>query len=328
MRHELLSHLLEARREKRPVALVTDLESGAQCLLDGETRRGDLAPGEAALAGLRERIAQDASGILPDTRLFVQVFNPPLRLVIIGAVHIAQALVPAARLVGYEVVVVDPRRAWATTTRFPEVDLVIEWPDDALAGLTLDHRTAVVTLTHDPKLDDPALIVAARSPVFFIGALGSTRTHAPFSKPYYLTPGHFAVRRDGGSMNAITRQKIAVQAGSTHEAFLKAHFPKAERVSVKTLQDAQDALANRRADLLFGDRNALLSWLKHDKQAACCQLVGGDYDDATFFSRGAGIVVKLEDARLLAQINQALSEFARDGTEAKIAQRYFGQSIR
>jgi polar amino acid transport system substrate-binding protein len=149
-----------------------------------------------------------------------------------------------------------------------------------------------------------------------------------FSKPYYLTPGHFAVRRDGGSMNAITRQKIAVQAGSTHEAFLKAHFPKAERVSVKTLQDAQDALANRRADLLFGDRNALLSWLKHDKQAACCQLVGGDYDDATFFSRGAGIVVKLEDARLLAQINQALSEFARDGTEAKIAQRYFGQSIR
>jgi xanthine dehydrogenase accessory factor len=178
MRHELLSHLLEARREKRPVALVTDLESGAQCLLDGETRRGDLAPGEAALAGLRERIAQDASGILPDTRLFVQVFNPPLRLVIIGAVHIAQALVPAARLVGYEVVVVDPRRAWATTTRFPEVDLVIEWPDDALAGLTLDHRTAVVTLTHDPKLDDPALIVAARSPVFFIGALGSTRTHA------------------------------------------------------------------------------------------------------------------------------------------------------
>lgn len=149
-----------------------------------------------------------------------------------------------------------------------------------------------------------------------------------FSKPYYLTPGHFAVRLDGGGMNAITRQKIVVQAGSTHEAFLKAHFPKAERVSVKTLQDAEDALANRRADLLFGDRNALLSWLKNDKQAICCQLVGGDYDDAMFFSRGAGMVVKVEDARLLAQINQALSEFARDGTEAKIAQSYFGQSIR
>lgn len=149
-----------------------------------------------------------------------------------------------------------------------------------------------------------------------------------FSKPYYLTPGHFAVRRDGGSMVAITRQKIAVQAGSTHEAFLKMHFPKAERISVKTLQDAEDALVNRRADLLFGDRNALLSWLKRDAHAACCHLVGGDYDDAMFFSRGAGMAVKLEDARLLSQINQALSDIARDGTEARIAQSYFGQSIR
>ncbi len=149
-----------------------------------------------------------------------------------------------------------------------------------------------------------------------------------FSKSYYLTPGHFAARRHGGSLTAIARQKIVVQAGSTHTAFLKAHFPKAERISVKTLQDAEDALVNRRADLLFGDRNALLDWLKRDKRAACCHLVGGDYDDAMFFSRGAGMVVKAEDTRLLSQINQALSDIAQDGTEEKIAQGYFGQSIR
>lgn len=149
-----------------------------------------------------------------------------------------------------------------------------------------------------------------------------------FSKPYYLTPGHFAALRGSDGMAAITEQKIAVQAGSTHEAFLKAHFPKTERLPVKTLQEGEDALANHRATLLFGDRNALLYWLKRDKRAVCCHLVGGDYDDAEFFSRGAGIVVKRADTQLLSQINQALSEIVEDGTEAKIAQVYFGQSIR
>ena len=110
--------------------------------------------------------------------LFIQVFNPPLRLIVIGAVHIAQALVPMAGLTGYDVTVVDPRRAFASDARFPGVDVRQDWPDEALEELKPDARTAVVTLTHDPKLDDPALDVALRSEAFYIAALGSKRTHA------------------------------------------------------------------------------------------------------------------------------------------------------
>jgi xanthine dehydrogenase accessory factor len=104
--------------------------------------------------------------------------NPPVRLVIVGAVHIAQPLAEMARLAGLAVAIVDPRRAWATAARFPELQLVHAWPDAALVGLELDARTAIVTLTHDSKLDDPALIIALRSPAFYIGCLGSKRTHA------------------------------------------------------------------------------------------------------------------------------------------------------
>jgi xanthine dehydrogenase accessory factor len=111
-------------------------------------------------------------------RVFLQVFNPPLRLVIVGAVHIAQALVPMAALAGYAVTVVDPRRSFATDERFPDVAVSTDWPDEALESLAPDRRTAVVTLTHDPKLDDPALLVAVRSEAFYVGALGSRRTHA------------------------------------------------------------------------------------------------------------------------------------------------------
>src|SRR5690625_1514824 len=109
---------------------------------------------------------------------FLQVFLPPLRLAIVGAVHISQALVPMAAIAGYEVTVIDPRQAWATEARFPGVNLITEWPDYALEAFQPDARTAVVTLTHDPKLDDPALVQALRSQAFYIGALGSTRTHS------------------------------------------------------------------------------------------------------------------------------------------------------
>jgi len=108
----------------------------------------------------------------------VTLHNPPLRLVIVGAVHIAQALVPMARLAGYDPVVVDPRDAFASDARFPGVTLARDWPDEALAAIGLDGRTAVVTLTHDSKLDDPAIIAALRSDVFYLGCLGSSRTHA------------------------------------------------------------------------------------------------------------------------------------------------------
>ena len=109
---------------------------------------------------------------------FVHPHNPPLRLIVVGAVHIAQALVPMAQTTGFAVTVVDPRRAWATADRFPGITLIQEWPDEAMVALAPDSRTAVVTLTHDPKLDDPALDVALKSDAFYIGALGSRRTHA------------------------------------------------------------------------------------------------------------------------------------------------------
>ena len=149
-----------------------------------------------------------------------------------------------------------------------------------------------------------------------------------FSKPYYMTPGHFAARRDNTSLSALAGRTIAVQAGSTHEAYLKARFPDAKRLAVKTLAEAEKALADRRVDLIFADRNALLIWLKDEKEGACCHLVGGDYNDPKYFGRGAGIVVRANDKLLLTQIDKALTEMVRDGTETKIARPYFGQSIR
>ena len=111
-------------------------------------------------------------------RFFLHVFNPPVRVAIVGAVHIAQQLAAMARAAGYEVVVVDPRRAFATADRFPGIRLVRAWPEAAFSEIGLDHRSAVVTVTHDPKLDDPALTAALASDAFYVGALGSRRTHA------------------------------------------------------------------------------------------------------------------------------------------------------
>jgi len=178
MKRNILDTLQAARAAKRPVALVTELETGRQALLDGETIVGDLALDGDTLARARQALSADRSGVLEGTGLFVHVHNPPLRMIVVGAVHIAQALVPMAALAGYDVSVIDPRRAWATEARFPGVHMVTEWPDEAMRALAPDRRTAVVALTHDPKLDDPALIDALASPAFYIGALGSTRTHA------------------------------------------------------------------------------------------------------------------------------------------------------
>jgi xanthine dehydrogenase accessory factor len=180
MKRNILSRLLEARAVKVASALVTDLESGAQCMVQNGEATGDLHLSAEQLGRVADAVAADRSGALSgeDERLFVQVLNPPLRMIIIGAVHIAQALAPMAQLAGYDVTVIDPRRAFAADARFPAVALRSEWPDDAMRALQPDHRTAVVALTHDPKLDDPALGVALKSPAFYVGALGSTRTHA------------------------------------------------------------------------------------------------------------------------------------------------------
>lgn len=180
MRRAVLDRLLAERAAKRPTALVTDLDSGAQAILAADGVFGDLALSPEVLAAARAALRADRSGPLAfaGRRLFLQAHNPPLRLAIVGAVHIAQALAPMAALARYEVTVIDPRRAFATDRRFPDVALSTEWPDEAMARMALDARTAVVTLTHDPKLDDPALQAALRAPVFYIGALGSRKTHA------------------------------------------------------------------------------------------------------------------------------------------------------
>jgi xanthine dehydrogenase accessory factor len=160
----LLADLVARRAAGEPVAYAVDT---------GEWTRRLLGPDDALAT---ERFAQDRSGFEDGT--FVAVQNPPLRLVVVGGVHIAQPLVAMARLLGYAPALVDPREAFASPDRFPATALRHDWPDEALTSLAIDARTAVVTLTHDPKLDDPALMVALRSPAFYVGALGSTRTHA------------------------------------------------------------------------------------------------------------------------------------------------------
>ena len=169
MKRATLERLLAGFRAHQPLVLATDLASGEQRVLEP-------AASEAARAALRSDACAEVEE--DGRRWFLRPFNPPLRLLIVGAVHIAQPLAAMATLAEYAVTIVDPRAAWATAERFPGVALRREWPDEALRALAPDARTAVVTLTHDPKLDDPALVVALRSPAFYVGALGSRRTHA------------------------------------------------------------------------------------------------------------------------------------------------------
>jgi xanthine dehydrogenase accessory factor len=162
------------------VALVTELASGAQDLFTDAHHAPalSLSPTAAEQVALAIREDRNAEMELDGKKCFIQVHNPAPRLIIIGAVHISQTLAPMAAMAGYAVTVVDPRRSFATEDRFPGVTLSGAWPDEAMEKLEPDVRTAVVTLTHDPKLDDPALTAALRSPAFYIGALGSKKTHA------------------------------------------------------------------------------------------------------------------------------------------------------
>jgi xanthine dehydrogenase accessory factor len=176
LKRALLTRTLEARRAGRPVALVTHLKTGAQAYAEAGRQEGDLSLDAAAMEGVARALRDDKSRTEGD--LFIEVWNPPLRCFVVGAAHIAQPLTQMAALAGYAVTVIDPRSAFATETRFPGITLSTEWPDEAFERLQPDRRTAVVTLTHDPKIDDPALIAALRSEAFYIGALGSKRTHA------------------------------------------------------------------------------------------------------------------------------------------------------
>ncbi len=158
----LLAQLVAARASGTPVAYTVDTKTWARAL-DGPDSYPD-------------RFRADKSGFEGD--IFVGIHNPPLRMAVIGGVHIAQSLIPMACAAGFAPVLIDPREAFASAARFPDTDLVHDWPDAALDAFGIDTRTAVVTLTHDPKLDDPAIQAALNSDCFYLGCLGSTRTHA------------------------------------------------------------------------------------------------------------------------------------------------------
>ena len=176
MQRQTLDALLRARDEKRAVVLATRLRDGIEKLIypyDNIEEKWLIEPVSQVVKSDKSRTVEG-----PDGEWFLNVFNPPLRLILVGAVHIAQPLARMAGDLGYDVAVIDPREAFASEERFPGVYLVRSWPDEAMAALAPDARTAVVTLTHDPKLDDPALQVALKAPCFYIGSLGSKKTHA------------------------------------------------------------------------------------------------------------------------------------------------------
>lgn len=176
MRKDLAESLLAARAARRAAALLTWLASGEQRLVYADET--DVHP-ELARA-LADAFRLDRSGAIetPAGEVFIHVFNPSLRLIIIGAVHAAQFLLPIARMTGHDVTIVDPRTAFATEERFPGAHLVTEWPEDAMPALGIDRRTALIALTHDAKIDDPAIRLGLERGAFYVGALGSARTHA------------------------------------------------------------------------------------------------------------------------------------------------------
>ena len=218
MKTETLQRVLAGREAKRQFALVTHLESGGQSILylDGADE-GEIEVDTGLRQAVEDAIRDDKSGTVAgsDGDMFVEVFNPPLRLLIVGAVHIAQPLARMASVAGYDVTVIDPRGSFATDDRFPGVTLVNEWPDEAMPPLDPDRRTAVVTLTHDPKIDDPALAAVLRSDAFYIGALGSRKTHA--ARVERLTESGFGADEIdrihgpvGLSLGAVSPAEIAV----------------------------------------------------------------------------------------------------------------------
>jgi len=232
----LLERLLTLGRTGEPAAVVTHLASGAQSLLTQAGSEGELTLTAADLALAMQALADDHSGLIETSTgpVFVEVWNPKPRLLIIGAVHIAQSLVPLARMAGYDVTVIDPRTAFGSAARFPDVTLLNDWPDEALPRLAPDRRTAILTLTHDPKIDDPALTLALRSTAFYIGALGSRRTHG--KRVERLREAGFdesAINRIRGpvglAIGARTPAEIAISIMAEITAVLR-RAPLAERV--------------------------------------------------------------------------------------------------
>ncbi|MEO0410618.1 MAG: XdhC family protein [Pseudomonadota bacterium] len=172
-----LKQLIAARQKGAAVCLVTREDTGSDKILsfeDVQNMEGPLA--QAAQQAFSQD--QQQSTDLDGTRFFLTPFNPPVRIIIVGAVHISQALLPMLSALSFSTVIIDPRGAFARQERFESANVINDWPDDALSEMTIGHRDAIITLTHDPKLDDPALQTALKSKAFYIGALGSRRTHA------------------------------------------------------------------------------------------------------------------------------------------------------
>lgn len=211
MKSATLARLQAERAAKRAVVLLTRLSDGAQLLWPGDEMPDALV--EASKAALGSEEAGNVT--LGEDSWFIHPHNPPLRIIVVGAVHIAQAMAPMAAPLGFSMVVVDPRRAFASEERLPGITLSTDWPDEAMEALAPDARTAVVTLTHDPKLDDPALDAALKSEAFYIGALGSRRTHAKrVARLTELGHGAEAMGRIhapvGLNIKAITAPEIAL----------------------------------------------------------------------------------------------------------------------
>lgn len=211
MKADTLARLQAERAAQRPVVLLTRLTDGAEHLWPLDPVPDGLA--DAARAALGSEKARSIT--IESEPWFIHPHNPPLRIIVVGAVHIAQAMAPMAAPMGFQLIVIDPRRAFATEERLPGVTLNTDWPDEAMAALKPDARSAVVTLTHDPKLDDPALDAALRSDAFYIGALGSRRTHGKrLARLAELGHGTDAVARIhapvGLDIEAVTAPEIAL----------------------------------------------------------------------------------------------------------------------
>jgi xanthine dehydrogenase accessory factor len=211
MQAKTLAALQDARAKRRAVTLATRLSDAAEALIYRDAADGPLAADSAIVAAARRaiEIGKSETVDIGGHKIFLNVYVPPPRLIVVGAVHIAQSLAPMAAMLEFDVTVVDPRGAWATAQRFPGVNVIQDWADEAFQAMGLDSSTAVVTLTHDPKLDDPALEAALKSDVFYVGALGSRRTHAK-------------------------RKERLAEAGITDEQFARIHGPVGLNIGAKS----------------------------------------------------------------------------------------------
>ncbi len=180
MKRLILEKLNLKRASGTPVALVTELSKGRQTLVDeSDNAYGANLPSNITII-VKNCLLADSNSIIEhdENAYFVRSYNPPIELYIVGAVHITQSLAYIARMAGYNVNIVDPRQGFANPDRFPDLKISNDWPDDYFKEIHLTNRAAIITLSHDPKIDDPALEYALESPVFYIGSLGSKRTHS------------------------------------------------------------------------------------------------------------------------------------------------------